>query len=49
LTISLGLFDKEGEEEVVTKEILMGTPPGAKAGNKVYIGRPETAESVFYM
>jgi len=49
LTISLGLFDKEGEEEVVTREILMGTPPGAKAGNKVYIGRPETAESVFYM
>jgi hypothetical protein len=49
LTIPLGLYDQEGVEEVVTKEVLMGTPPGAKAGNKVYIGRPETAESVFYM
>lgn len=49
ITIPLGVYSKEGEEEVLVKEILRGNPPGLKSGNRVYIGRPETAESVFYM
>lgn len=49
ITIPLGVYSEEGEEEVLVKEILRGNPPGLKSGNRVYIGRPETAESVFYM
>lgn len=48
-TVSLGTYNEKGQEEVLRKEILRGHPPGAQGGNRVYLGRPETAESVFYM
>jgi hypothetical protein len=48
-TIPIGIFDEEGQEEAIHTEVLMGTPPGVKSANRVYIGRPETIESVFYM
>lgn len=49
ITIPIGIPGDDGVEEYIEKEVLRGIPPGTKSANRVYIGRPETAESVFYM
>jgi hypothetical protein len=49
VTVPLGIYDEQGSESLLVKEVLRGVPPGAKSGDRRYLGRPETAESVFYM
>jgi mannosyl-oligosaccharide alpha-1,2-mannosidase len=40
---------EDGEDEYITVNKLKGTPQGTSGADGRYLGRPETAESVFYM